>query len=239
MKMIVVFNREEILRAGFLASAPAFLKRVNVELIDNTQNQYPSMAEAVRTVIQRSSPDEIIVFAHQDVIFYDPDSLNIILRNVNAIRSNLYYAGAVGVKSMSEKLDNYGVNCIISGGKLLPFSKIDRPTPVETIDECVIITNVNTIVKYNLLNDTKLGWHLYAVDSSLAMAQNGQNTFVLPLPVNHLSRGHCDPQYFTLGHYLLKKYNLKVINTTNGPLTRWKVFTRRWKSIVKSNLKLT
>ena len=238
MRIISVYNSEGLLRAGLLASAPAFLEKIKIELVDNTNNQYHSMADAIRSVISKFTPDEILVFAHQDVLFYDPDSFNLISQNIKSIKSDIYFAGVVGVKPLSENVENCGVNRIISGGKLLPFAIIDRPTPVETIDECVLITNANTIKRYNLLNDARLGWHLYAVDASLAMAQNGYNSYVLPLSVNHLSRGRCTPQYFELGKYLLQKYNLKIINTTNGPLTKWSVQTRKIKAILKGYLKL-
>jgi len=239
MKTVCVFSHKEILKAGLLSSSPAFLKRLDLELVDNTQGQYTSMAEAVRDVIKRQTNDEIMMIVHQDVLFYDPNSYDSILRGISRIDRDVFLAGVVGVKPLDKRVKSYGVNPIISGGRPLPFAEIEGPTPVETIDECVMISNAATIRKMSLLSDAKLGWHLYAVDASLTMARNGYTAYVLPLSVNHLSKGSCTPQYFDLGKYLLRKHNLNVIYTTNGPLTRWNVHTRKLKAILKVHLKLT
>ena len=48
MRVICVYNNQEILRAGLLASSPAFLQRAKLTLLDNTQGRYASMAEAIQ-----------------------------------------------------------------------------------------------------------------------------------------------------------------------------------------------
>jgi hypothetical protein len=238
MKVICVCSEKEILNGGLLSSAPAFLQKIELDIIDNTRAQFDSFASAVRSVIQKLRPNETLMFAHQDVLFYDPDTYQIIKQNIEKIHDNLFLAGVVGVRPLGGQIKSYGVNKIVSGGEMTPFAEIKEPTLVETIDECVMITNTQTIQKYNLFSDEKFHWHLYAVEASLVIARDGLHPYVLPLRLNHLSRGTCTPHYFDIGKCLLRKYSLKTIYTTNGPLTRCNVHTRKWKALVKPYLRL-
>ena len=146
---------------------------------------------------------------------------------------DVFFAGVAGRRRKAALPEGVGINRIISGGRDIDFEDIEEPTPVDTIDECVIITNKYTIEKYKLFDDNKFAWHLYAADASLKLKIAGINTFVLPIRVNHLSRGNPNGEFFATAKYLLKKYNENEVYTTNGKLTNSSIFKRNLKYRVK------
>lgn len=225
MKLICVYNNEQLLKAGLLASHANFLNNIDFIGINNCEAQFSSFGQAINSVLHQFSGDEILVIAHQDIQFYLQDSYHLINTYLKQIYlDNNVFAGVVGVGRFSKRAEESGVNPIFCAGKQINYRKIDQPVTVETIDECVMITNRNTIEKFNLFADNKIQWHLYAVDACLTLQNVGRQPFVLPLMVNHFSSGKLDMDYIQTSFYLLAKYGKRHIYTTNLHITRPNLF---------------
>ncbi|MBN2412751.1 hypothetical protein JXQ31_13770 [candidate division KSB1 bacterium] len=220
-----------------MASHSEIITNVKFNLLDNQNGQWNSVAEAIIDFLQNVSEKEPLIITHQDVIFYDKESFFKIEEYLHEIsRDDFYFAGAAGRKNVKGYKEGVGLNNIISGGRETGFIRIEKPEKVDTIDECVIITNRKTIEKYNLFREFKTRWHLYAVDACLTLREKMFDSYVIPVLINHLSRGNCDADFFSLGSYLLSKYNVKEIYTTNGKLTKISVLLRKFKYSVKRKL---
>jgi len=230
MQLLSIYNNEIILNCGLLASKTEILAPIKLNLINNLDNTWDSIPRAILEFIPKISDTEPLIICHQDVIFYDQASFSKISEFINNISINDYYfAGVVGIKKEIGYKEGIGINNIISSGKETQYLKISEPMQVDTIDECVMITNGKTIKKYNLFQDFKLNWHFYAVDACLKLKSYGISNYVFPININHLSGGSRDDKFFNLCLYLLSKYQVKEIYTTNGRLTKNSVLFRRLK----------
>ncbi|MDZ7724819.1 MAG: hypothetical protein U5R06_18940 [candidate division KSB1 bacterium] len=229
MNIIGLYNHPELLKAGLLSSHPHITDKGPI-LIDNTHNEFESFGQAIRFALYRFTDDQVLVLAHQDALFYDPETFNKIPEWIRSIaRNDDYLAGAVGQRSKKSEKEGCGVNPIISGGKQISNIPISEPETVQIIDECVMITNRQTIERFNLFTDNRFDWHLYAADASLTLAEQGYAVYVLPLKINHLSAGHVDLNYLNKAKLLLKKYGLKNVVTTNGLINHRILALRRFK----------
>ena len=235
MKLISIFNNQEILEAGLLSSHPEFLKNCDIVLIDNTCNKFISFSQAISQVLSSLPLDEIIIIAHQDVIFYKQDTHLKIEEGINEfIKDSYYLGGFAGVGSFSRIAEESGVNPIICGGKQVNYRLIDIPVPVDTIDECVIVTTRRTIQEFNLFDDERFRWHLYAVDACMKLKIIGYQPYVFPILINHLSLGKLDDEFFDLSKYLLNKYKVKDIYTTNLHITKRYIWLTHFKYFIKN-----
>jgi len=234
MQLLSIYNNENVLNGGLLASHPDIISSVNLNLLDNQNRKWKSIPEAIIDFLPKVGEKEPLIITHQDVIFYDKVSFFKIEEYLHEISiDDFYFIGVAGRKNVKGYKEGVGINNIISGGRETGFFKIEKPEKVDTIDECVIITNRKTIEKFNLFREFKTSWHLYAVDACLSLQMRKFDCYVIPILINHLSRGNCDEDFFDLGSYLLSKYNVKEIYTTNGKLTKNSVLLRKFKYTVK------
>lgn len=235
MKIIGLYNHQELLKAGLYTSHPDIFK-TGLLLIDNTTCQFKSFGQAIRSVLDHVAEQTVLVIAHQDVIFYDPESFGRLWEWTEIIaKDGCFLAGVVGQTSHKTQKEGQGVNPIISGGKQLHNKPITKPKAVNVIDECVIMTNRKTIETFDLFTDFRFDWHLYAADAALTLAKHGYPVYVLPLKVNHLSAGHVDIDYLNKAGLLLKKYGLRKIYTTNGLISKRIIMLRRFERLCKKS----
>ena len=233
MKLITIYNNEEILKAGLLASHKQFLNNTDIIGVNNCDGQFESFADAMASILTQLPKDEPIIITHQDVQFYENDTYNLLKKYLPSNNLSIFLYGLVGVNKFTLKAEEAGVNPIICAGKQINYRPITKPTSVESIDECVIITNRNTIENCNLFMDKRLKWHLYAVDACLQMQRSEQEVYVIPVPINHLSSGKFDREYICLSLYLLNKYNRRHIYTTNLHISRTNILIAYFKTLVK------
>ncbi len=229
MQIITVYNNEYVLHGGLTASHPNILENAAITLINNSQGKYSSFSKAIQDNLHLFS-DEILIIAHQDVIFYNEKCFLKIPEWCHSIDNDgCFFAGVAGRVEREGYKEGVGIGNIISGGRETGFLTINTPHKVNTFDECVMITNLNTIKRFGLFENPVIKWHLYAVDACTILAKHHFSPYVFPVQVNHLSAGNCDSDYFLAGQYLLKKHQVNELYTTNGKLTRTSVVTRNLK----------
>jgi len=88
---------------------------------------------------------------------------------------------------------------------------------VQTLDELVLIVPRKVFETLHFDGKTCDGWHLYGVDYSLSVKKMNLKSYVLPLPVWHLSTGSINEDYYkTLKKVLFKHKKCKSLYTTCG-----------------------
>lgn len=188
ISVVCVYNNKKIFNDFLLKS----LKYQTVEFeligINNTSDEFKSAAEALNYGGKKSR-NKYIMFVHQDVSFFPNFWLEEIEIFLNSI-TNLGIAGVAGMSESGGSNQERGRN-IITHGKPPQFwlwgNKIQKPEPVQTLDECLIIIPKSI---FNVLEfDEKIivDWHLYAVDYCLSAKEKGFEVYVLPMEIYHLS----------------------------------------------------
>lgn len=191
-------------------------QKVNYELIriNNDHNQYDSARAAYNAALKKASGD-YLVFLHPDIRFLDKFALHEILNQIIHL-PNLGVAGIAGSPSELVNGDREILTTIVQGSKKETVGhSINRPTSVQTVDECFFVTTKQFAVDHPF-SDIK-GWHFYAVEQCLVALLNGKNNYVVPAHVWHTSAGASeDYHYVLIGMQMIKRYgnHFNHINTT-------------------------
>lgn len=133
----------------------------------------------------------ILVFAHQDVSFLNPRCLNELL--IFCHNFNFGIAGVAG----PGKSNGEGIYASVVHGsdrRAAGTRIISKPTPVASVDECLMFIKKASFAGFARIGET---WHLYGVEYSLRCQERGENVYVFPIPIFHLSSGYSlNPNYF-------------------------------------------
>lgn len=247
ISIVCIYNNKKNLNDYLLKSL--INQTVDYELItvDNTKGSFESAAEALNYG-GRKAKGKYIMFVHQDVDL----SSNTWLVEVEKIVDSLPNIGIAGVAG---KIDENGVITNIKHGNPPKFAgkiQIDKPTKVQTLDECLIIIpkSIFNVLQFDdkVCND----WHLYGVDYCLSAKKMGFEAYVIPMNIYHLSTGTTNKSslqvilslgslpggyYKTMKKLLNKHKNSKQIYTTCG---NWNtsyplIFQRIW-PLIKAGL---
>lgn len=230
ISIVCVYNKEKIFNDFLLKSLNNQTAEFELIGIDNTTNKFKSAAEALNFGGKKAS-NKYIVFAHQDVSFLSESWLEDAERFLNSI-SNLGIAGVAGMSESGGSNSERGRNIITHGtpSEVWPWgNQIQKPEPVQTLDECLVIVPKSTFNVLEFDEKTCNGWHLYAVDYCLAAKERGFRVYVLPMELYHLSSavsnkkfqslmGPLPDDYYEILDKLIKKHRVKFkrIYTTCG-----------------------
>jgi hypothetical protein len=212
--VVSVYNNKEILDEYLIKSLEEQSVDYDLILIDNTQGEFKSAASALNSGGEKAAGC-YIVFVHQDVSFDSEflEDLETLLDNIK----NLGIAGLAGVSA-----ETPGVISNILQGKskdLVGKNRIETPTLVQTLDECLIVIPKTVFDTLKFDQVTCDDWHLYGVDYSLSITSQGYDSYVLPLSIHHRSPGYSmSAGYDVTMKKLLKKHrqNYKMVYTTLG-----------------------
>lgn len=209
-----MYNNEEILNNYLLKSLNSQTTNYELILIDNTQKKFKSAAEAFNQEGKKAK-GKYIIFAHQDIDL----SSNVFLKDLEITLDSISNLGIAGVAGKSK--DKMIISNIKEGipPKFSGKIQINEPVKVQTLDECLFIIpkSIFDVVQF----DEKVcsGWHLYAVDYSLSVAEIGLDVYVIPASIYHKSTGESfSKEYYDILKKLLDKHrkNYKLVYTTMG-----------------------
>lgn len=184
ISIVCVYNDKEILQSYLLRGLKAQTSEYDLILIDNTAGKFKSAAEGLNYG-GRSAKGDYIIFAHQDVVL-ESDSLLQIETILDAL-PNLGIAGAAGrIENVRGVISN-----MTHGTPAEPVGSIPvtQPTRVQTVDDCLVVVPKDTFNILGFDEQTCDGWHLYAVDYSLAVMNRGLHAYVIPMTIYHRSSG--------------------------------------------------
>lgn len=230
ISVVCVYNDEKIFNNFLLKS----LKNQNAKFeligVDNTSNKFKSAAEALNYGGKKAT-NKYIMFAHQDVSFLPDSWLKDTERLLESI-SNLGIAGVAGMSESGSSNPERGRNIITHGipPEAWPWgNRIQKPAPVQTLDECLVVIPKSTFDILKFDEKTCNGWHLYAVDYCLSAKKQGFGVYALPMGIYHRSSavskkkfpslvGPLPDEYYKTLDSLIKKYRdkFKRIYTTCG-----------------------
>lgn len=230
ISIVCIYNNKKIFDEFLLKSLKNQTAEFELIGIDNTLNEFKSAAAALNFGGKKVR-SKYIMFVHQDVSFLPETWLKDIEGLLDSI-SNLGIAGVAGMSESGNSNPERGRNIIIHGmpSKIWPWgNRIQKPEPVQTLDECLIIVpkSIFDILKFD--EKTCDGWHLYAVDYCLSAKERGFGVYALPMEIYHLSnaitkrrfealRGPLPDEYYEILGKLIKKHSrsYKRIYTTCG-----------------------
>jgi hypothetical protein len=166
----VAVNDSEIFQNNFMAS-PCFQGPHPYHIL--TQRNFASAAKAYNDAIDRSAND-LVVFAHQDVLFPAP-WLSQLERALDDLDATDPHWGVLGC---------YGLTCdgqerghVYSAGRDVFGEPFEHPARVQTLDEIVLILRKSSGLRF----DERLPYfHLYGADICLAAAEKGMKNYAVP-----------------------------------------------------------
>jgi len=214
--IITVWNKEAIFRE--FAQALEQQQGVDYTLlaVDNSQNRYPSARAAFNAQLPRIQT-EYVAFLHQDIRFQDDRALADILSWAEQLE-NLGVAGVAGCPAGQQwELIS---NIVHGAGAVAAGRSIEKPVPVQTVDECLFILRTDALQAHPFSNKT--GWHMYAVEQCLEMEAAGYHNYVVPARIWHLSSGDSlDHTYLYTLEEMVRQYGAETLflNTT---VKQWK-----------------
>ncbi len=174
----VAVNHREVFSDNFLA-APFFCRPHNHEIL--VQENFDSAAKAYNDAIDRSSND-LIVFAHQDVFL--PESWPWQLaRALDFLGLNDPRWGVLGCFGRSCSGDRLGH--VYSSGLGVIGMPLEHPTPVQTLDEIVLIVRKSSGLRFD---ENLPHFHLYGTDICLRAAEQGMKNYAISAFCVHNTR---------------------------------------------------
>lgn len=203
INVVCVYNNQKLydgMVASFEKTVPENLEYACIPL-DNTKNEFKSAAKAYNYAVENLCDAEVIIFCHQDIVFYE-GAVEKIYKYCLEDKNCLF--GAAGVE--------YPNKGIVSGMRQNQYeSKYDSmngndTVDVFTLDECLIAASADLFKKVKF--DEKLcdGWHLYAVDYSIQCHVDNIRVAVIDLDILHLSGGNVDKVFYKFERLLGIKY---------------------------------
>jgi glycosyltransferase involved in cell wall biosynthesis len=185
-------------------------------VVDNSAGEWSSAASALNWGA-RDAKGDILMFVHQDFVFESSDWL-LECEKLLLETENLGAAGAAGKGEGKEIVSNIKDRWPIP--KRVSQSNVGEVTRVQTLDECLIVIPRDVFARFQFDEKTCDSWHLYAVDMSLTLLENGLGVFVLPLPGYHRSNNQSlrSGSYYETMKRVLKKHreSFAVVHTTCG-----------------------
>lgn len=166
----VAVNDRSVFRSSLIAS-PCLSPSCGHELL--VQEGFVSAAAAYNDAITRSSND-LIVFAHQDVIFPRAweRQLNRAIDQLRVVDPNWGVLGCWGAT-----IERPGIGHIYSNGLGILGEPFDTPIAVQTLDEVVLVLRKSSQLTFD---ERVPNFHFYGAAVCLTAAERGMKSYVIP-----------------------------------------------------------
>jgi hypothetical protein len=209
----VAVNNREIFENNFMAS-PCFRDEHSHQIL--VQTGFASASKAYNEAIERSAND-LIVFAHQDILF--PESwISDLSRALASLERTDPKWGVLGC--YGEDLHKGGRGYIYSGGLGVLGKPLDRPAPVQTLDEIVLILRKSMGLRFD---DDLPHFHFYCADVCMSAAARGLSSYAIPAFCIHNTQQSfiLPPEFYQGYRYLKRKWkDFLPIQTTCVRMTK-------------------
>jgi hypothetical protein len=213
---VIAVNNKSVFESNFLAS-PCVSGAHSHQII--VQEGFSSASTAYNDAIDRSTND-LIVFAHQDIIF--PESWLLDLqRALDSLERTDPQWGVLGC--YGETLDGHGRGYIYSGGLGIMGKPMDRPAPVQTLDEIVLILRKSSGLRFD---EDLPHFHFYGADICMAAAARGLKSYAISaFCVHNTQQNFILPKEFYESYRHVKRRwkNSLPIRTTCVTMTKFDI----------------
>jgi hypothetical protein len=222
---VISVNNREIFEDNFLAS-PCLGDSHPHEIL--VQSGFRSAADSYNDAISRSTND-LIVFAHQDIVF--PASwLSDLDRALSLLEKSDPNWGVLGCYGMTA--DNQGRGYVYTHGIGILGAPFEHPASVQTLDEIVLILRKSSGLRFD---DRLPHFHFYGAGICLAAAKRGMKSYTISAFCVHNSQlNYVLPAEFYESYKVLKRIwkDALPIQTTCIRITQFDVemYTRRLKN---------
>jgi hypothetical protein len=166
---VIAVNNKNVFESNFLAS-PCLNGAHPHQII--VQEGFSSAPTAYNDAIDRSTND-LVVFAHQDMIFPEHWLLDL-QRALDSLQQTDPQWGVLGC--YGETLHDNGRGYIYSGGLGIMGKPADRPAPVQTLDEIVLILRKSSGLRFD---EGLPHFHFYGADICMAAAARGWKSYAI------------------------------------------------------------
>ena len=159
-------------------------------LVDNSQNRFPNMAEAVASVAPQVTGDYVML-VHPDIVLLERDYIRRAVEECRRCFPEYALLGAAGARED-------GVYArLFQGGGYDDWiqNNVMETTPVQTLDECLLLMPREVFKSYPLADLGKT-WHFYSVELCCRLGAAGKKIAVAPVPVMHISQGTRNKSFF-------------------------------------------
>lgn len=202
LSIICCYNRKEEYQA-FLESLNAQNVEVCVVGIDNSQREYSSCAAAFNAAMQKVDTP-YVVFSHQDILFPTEGMIRSFMECLKKIHIHdiLGVAGRSSENNLVVTNVRHGATAEYAGG-----NRVEEMVACDSVDECFFGGTAECFRKYPFDEHLCNGWHLYAVERSLAARVRGNKAWVCDMPLIHKSQGKMDLDYSKQFYHISKRYS--------------------------------
>jgi len=204
ISVVCAYESTQILNGWLLKSLKAQTAGHEIITVDTAAHGFKSAAQALNFGGNQAK-GKYIMFVHQDVDLVSASWLVDAEALLDTV-PNLGIAGVVGSVeegcSVSERMRN-----VIAHGDYMEQigNVINSPEPVQTLDELLLIIPREVFQRYPFDEDTCSDWHLYGTDYCLNMLTIGKGVYVIPLYVNHKSKGASTNKLLFIFNFGLKR----------------------------------
>jgi GT2 family glycosyltransferase len=223
---VVAVNQRHVLEGNFLSS-PCLHAVGNPQIL--LQEGFESAAKAYNDAIGRSKND-LIIFIHQDVVLPQRWLLDLAaaLERLNVADPGWGVLGCYG-----EGPNAGGIGYVYSSGLGIVGAAFERPTPVQTLDEIVLIVRKSSGLRF----DERLPhFHFYGTDICLRAAKMGLSCYAISAFCIHNT---CQPLVLPKEFYECCRYVRRVwkdwlpIQTSCIKITKYNlpIYTRRLREL--------
>lgn len=167
---VVAANNRQTLEANLLAS-PCFRAGHPHQIL--IQEGYSSASKAYNDAIEKSRND-LIVFAHQDIIFPEGwlGQFEAALRYLDVKDPRWGVLGCYG-QTRDEGAHGY----VYSPGPGFVGEPFEHPSEIQTLDEIVLILRKSSGLRFD---DTLPHFHMYGTDICMRAAELGRKSYAIP-----------------------------------------------------------
>ncbi len=148
----------------------------------NFGNPY-SAAQALNMGLEKTK-GEIIVFCHQDVVFYE-NWIDILFERIKEVEQKNPNWGVLGTAGINKREDTVGVVYNLKGKIQWEATKRTRIYPMQTCDEHCMIIRKSSKLRFDA--KTFNGFHFYGPDLCLNAHAKGMGNFGILNPLVHNS----------------------------------------------------
>lgn len=191
VSVICVYNREEQLQSQLAASLKEQDLPHELIALDSREHGFTSAARGLNEGARRASGD-ILVFAHQDIVFKTAGGLRELAEEISRHETGEIF-GVVGVR---EKDKTYYSNLTSGSARVEEVHRLAPGCwPADCVDECLFGMRKDTWEGHPFDETLCDNWHLYAVEQCLHARKQGHGVWVVPVQAHHFSWGRITGAY--------------------------------------------